>query len=137
MLHLKITSSNNPDIIGEHIYYLSEIYLGKSKGHILIFDPKLFDYHFRLETFSDGIICDCHPDVEYYLINGKRSEGKNKISPKETIQIGETIFFVEKFEHLPYESRKDKLNKNITDILESDPSTKNVLKLIENELNSV
>ena len=72
-----------------------------------------------LEVVDQDVIVHPQKEVEFYLINGKRSTTPRKLRAGEIVTIGSTKVKLISFEETPAFSKKNILNQKLNELIEN------------------
>jgi hypothetical protein len=128
MISFQITDSPDLNVIKSFTFFQNLIYLGRKRGNLCIDDPKLLEGHLMIEVI--GPILQVHPQthVDHYLLNEKRATEIRKLKIGDTLTIGETRLKILNFQETKEESKKDFLNRKMSELMASNSPK---LELIE------
>ena len=99
---INLTILDSPDLIvcDTFEFFTNHITIGNVSCDINIDDSKLFRHHLTIELTPDGkLVLEPGPRVQNYYINGKITKTKSTLRPKQTVQIGETIFIITSYQY--------------------------------------
>jgi hypothetical protein len=136
MIQLKILNSCDIDKIGTMVFYKNLIYVGNDhQCDLYLKDPELIPNHLIIEIVENKIIAHPHKNIEYFLVNGKRTTGAKIIVPGQSVSIGSNTFSIESFLETPINHYKENLNA-ITEklIAENSPLLEIIGDIQESEL---
>ena len=119
MIQFEIIKSPDSNIVSKSEFFQNMIYLGRTKGNIIISDPSLLDSHIMIEVVNKDLIIHPQKNVDFYLIDGKRSSSVRKIKTDQVITIGQTSFKVTSFEETLFKSKKNTLDEKLNALIEA------------------
>lgn len=118
MIHFEIIQSPDLNVKTTFQYFKNEIYLGSNALDLTIVDPGIKASHLLIEVPERDLLIHPQKDVEYYLLNGKRSTAIRKIKAGDTITFGNTTLKIIAFEHTIRASKKEILNEKLAQLIE-------------------
>ncbi len=107
------------EVLSTFEYFHNLIYIGRTSGNLTIQDPALLKSHLMLEVVDQDVIVHPQKEVEFYLINGKRSTTPRKLRAGEIVTIGSTKVKLISFEETPAFSKKNILNQKLNELIEN------------------
>ena len=122
MIHFEILKSPDAGMITKIEFFQNVIFIGKTKGNIIIADPSLSESHVMIEVINNDLIIHPQKNVDYYLIDGKRATSVRKIKPDQVITIGQTSFKIINFEESKIKSKKNTLDEKLNSLIETNSS---------------
>jgi hypothetical protein len=128
MIHFEILKSPDSSMITKIEFFQNVIYIGKTKGNIILNDTSLLESHVMIEVINNDLIIHPQKNVDYYLIDGKRATSIRKIKTNQVITIGQTSFKIINFEETKLKSKKNTLDEKLNILIESNSSR---LEIIE------
>lgn len=135
MIKFEIIDSENKDLTGEYTFYKNLIYLGKNhQCEVYLPEANIIDNHIFIEVVESKLIVQLHPDVEYILVNNKRTIKYKHLRIGDLIQIGSTKLKILEFLFEEKPILKQVLAQKIQSLKDDNPQLKDVVKLIRNEL---
>lgn len=130
MIHFEVIQCPNPNAQTTFKFLKNEVYVGKDKGDLSLGDPALESSHLLIEVPEQDLLVHPQKNVEYYLLNGKRTTSIRKLKVGDTLTIGKTIIKVLGFERTEYPSRKDILNSKLAKLMEEGSPRLSVIEKI-------
>ncbi len=122
MIQLTVNTSLDINKIGEMAFNKNLIYIGNDHlCDLYLKEDKILANHLIIEIVESKMIIHPHKDIEYFLVNGKRSTGHKFVSPGNKVKIGDTEFTITNFIETNYTPIKEQLNK-LTDTLITEES---------------
>lgn len=118
MIHLEILTGPDRNTLGSFQYFQNEIYLGKTSGDLHVQDSQLKDSHLMIEVVEKDLIVHPQKDVEFYLIDGKRSSSIRKVKTGQKLTIGGTTIKIVGFEFTEMPSKKVILDTKLAQLAE-------------------
>ena len=118
MIKFEVKDSPDRNVISSYEYFQNQIYLGKTNGSLQINDKDLHALHIMLEVIGTELIIHAQKNVEFFLINGKRSSAVKKIKKNDQITIGATTLIILDFTETIHESKKGILEKKLNQLIE-------------------
>ena len=119
MIQIEFLKSPDKDILSTFQFFQNQIYLGRTFGTFLIKDPDLYKTHLMIEVVGNDLLVHPQTDVEFYLIDGKRSSTVRKIKRGQIITIEKTNFKVLNFEETHFETKKNILDQKLSHLIET------------------
>ncbi len=119
MIKFEIIESPDLEVLSTFEYFHNLIYIGRTTGNLTIQDPALLKSHLMIEVVDQDVIVHPQKEVEFYLINGKRSTTPRKLRAGEIVTIGSTKMKLISFEETPAFSKKNILNQKLNELIES------------------
>ncbi len=120
MIEFEVTESPDQNVKSHFKFYKNEIFFGTTSPDLSIMDSELKPLHLLIEIPENDLLAHPQKDVDYYLINGKRSTSIRKIKKGDLITIGKTVFKIVQFEPTIRKSKKEILNDKMSQLLEED-----------------
>lgn len=119
MISFQITDSPDLNVVRSFTFFQNLIYLGRKRGNLCIDDSQILEIHLMVEVI--GPVLQVHPQthVDHYLLNGKRATEIRKLKIGDTLSIGDTHLKILGFEETREESKKDFLNRKMSELLSS------------------
>ena len=119
MIQIEFLQGPDKDILSNFQFFQNQIYLGRTSGTLLIKDPDLYKTHLMIEVIGNDLLVHPQKDVEFYLIDSKRSSTVRKIKRGQTLTIGSTKFKVLNFEETQFETKKNILDQKLSHLIET------------------
>ena len=95
MINLKITDSVDPEKIGNYTFHKNLIYIGnKYSCDIYIKDNSIISNHIFIEVIEQRLLVHLNKEIDFILINGKRTTGHKYVGVGETISIGKNTWYL-------------------------------------------
>lgn len=120
MIQIQVTQSPDLNTVATFNFLQNEIYIGSSTGDLMIKDPLLKKNHLMMEVVDSEFIVHPQKDVDFFLLNGKRTTAIRKIKINDKIIIGKTEIKILAFEFTLSKSRKDILNDKLAQLIEKE-----------------
>ena len=111
MIKLEVIHASDSDLLGEFIFLKNLIYIGNKIGDLRINSPLILNQHLFIEIVENKLIAHPHKDVDFYLVDGKRTTNIKILKPLSTIDLGDIKFRILQFETGRYLNTKDSLNE--------------------------
>ena len=99
-------------------FFQNQIYLGRTTGDLWIDDKDLHASHVMLEVIGQELLIHPQKQVEFYLINGKRSSSVRKIKINDEITLGKTVLKILGFTETVRPSKKEILTNKLNQLVE-------------------
>ncbi len=128
MIEFEIIESPDQNIITTFKFYNNAIYLGSKSKDLSISDLDLKPLHVLLEVPEKELLIHPMRNVDYFLLNNKRSTSIKRIKKNDLIKIGNTIIKITDFEFEEKLSKKEILTTKMNQLIEENSS---LLPLIE------
>lgn len=127
MIEVHVTDAADPEYLGTWTFRKNQIYLGHPAGDIA---PQglLFSYAFMIEVLPEFIQVQPHPELEFWLLNGKRATKARKVKLGDRIQVGELALTVTSAAHQELPTKKQLLDRRLKDLVSGQAP---VLELIQ------
>lgn len=119
MIHLEVLGGPDKNALGSFQFFQNEIYLGKTSGDLQLEDPQLLDSHLMIEVVEKDLIIHPQRDVEYYLLDGKRSSTIRKVKAGQKLTLGGTTLIIKQFEFTEQPSKKAILDTKLAQLSEA------------------
>lgn len=118
MIQFEIIKSPDQNVLHQYQYFQNQLYLGRISGNVRIEDPELLKSHVMIEVVESNLIIHPQPEVNFYLLNGKRATTVRKLSVGDEITLGATVLKILKFSETPTPSKKAILNQKLSELME-------------------
>lgn len=118
MIHIDITAGPDENVRADFKYFLNQIYLGRTAGDLWINDPDIRPSHVMLEVIGKELLIHPQKDVEFYLINGKRSSSIRKLKVNDEVTMGGTVLKVLGFEETQVLTKKVILERKLEKLVD-------------------
>lgn len=122
MIKLEIVKSPDSNVITQFTYFQNQIYLGRNSGDLWINDNELLPGHVMLEVIDSHLLIHPQKDVQFYLLNGKRSTTIRKIKVNDEVTIGHTILKILAFTETVRPTKKELLDNKLGQLVEANSS---------------
>lgn len=132
MIRFQIIKSPDLTVTTEYCFLKNELHLGKDRGDLYIADPDLRSNHVMLEVQGNDLLIHPQRQVEYYLINGKRTTAIRKLKANDEVTVGGTVFRILDFTETMVESKKNILNQKLNQLIEEDSPRLAVIERLNN-----
>jgi hypothetical protein len=129
MIEVQITNCPDPDFQGTWKFYKNQIYLGFPEGDISP-EGELPSFGFMIEVLPDFLQAHPNPNVEFWLLNGKRASKPRKIKIGDTLQVGNIIFKVTEAKFQEFQTKKQILDKNLKALIAEDAPILGLIQLL-------
>lgn len=136
MIKVKVIDSVDQDKIGVFVFHRNLIYVGNEHlCDLFLNDSQLISNHLIIEIIDGKLLAHPHKEIDFFLVNGKRSTGAKIIGLGQSIKIGSSTFIIEEFIEVPINHYKETLNQ-ITEklIQDNSPLLEIIGELQESEL---
>lgn len=134
MINLEIISGPDINTLNEYKFFQNQIYLGRTTGDLWIDDPEVLPSHLLLEVIGKDLLIHPQKNVEFYLLNGKRSTTIRKLKLKDEITFGKTKLRVVSFEETHQSTKKELLNKKLAALMEENSPRLNVIESLTTKM---
>lgn len=132
MIQLTVNSSKDINKVGTVTFNKNLIYVGNDHlCDLFICEENLLSNHLIVEIVENKMIIHPHKDIEFFLVNGKRSTGHKFVNVGNKVKIGETEFSIDNFVETTYSSVKDNLNKLTDELIKSESPLLDVIQKIQ------
>lgn len=131
---IQITINSSPDInkIGTITFNKNLIYIGNNHTcDLFISDTNLISNHLIIEIVESKMIVHPHKDIDFFLVNGKRTTGHKFVTLGNKIKIGGTEFTIDLFTETTYISMKETLNKLTDDLIKEESPLLDVIQELQ------
>jgi hypothetical protein len=129
MISIKILECSNSNLIGNTVFYSNLIEIGSTNGDILLQSKDYMNHLFYVETVEDYIQIIPNPNIDFYLLNGKRSLSQRKLQKSDTITYNDFVFSVIDFSYTEMINYDDIISKKFNDLNEEEDLHKLLVKL--------
>ncbi len=120
MIKIKILSCPNKEIIGSVEFFSNIIEIGSSNGDVLLLSKDYMNHLFYLEAIENHIQIIPNPNLDHYLVNGKRSLSQRKLEKGDEITYKDFHFKVEDFLFDPPKDFEKIISENFSNLNEED-----------------
>jgi hypothetical protein len=120
MIHFEIIQSPDSNVIMSFQFHKNEVYIGSKSSDLVIADTHLNPKHLLIEIPENHLLVHPQKDVEFYLLNGKRTTSIRRIKAGDMISIGNTVMKIIAYETTLRSSKKDILNKKLAKLIEQE-----------------
>lgn len=128
MIQFEIIQSPDKNVLTKVKYFQNLIYIGRTNGDLWIEDNQLLPSHLMMEVIGPDLLIHPQKGVEFYLLNGKRASAIRKLKVNDQIKVGETILKIISFQETVRESKKEILNKKLSQLIEDNAPRMNVVE---------
>lgn len=130
MIHFEITDSPDLNVKTDFKFHRNQVYLGRRADDLCIVDPGLRDSHLLIEVPEKDLLIHPQRDVEFYLLNGKRSTSIRRAKVGDVITIGNTSIKILGYQHEEVSTKKDVLKQKLDQLLEANSPRLGVIEKI-------
>jgi hypothetical protein len=117
MIDLEISKSTEEKRLGRYIFHKDYISFGVDQyDELLTEDPKILPAHISIVIEEFKLYVYLHEDVEYILVNGKRTTAPKLLKAKDTITIDDTHIIINNFLIQKNKTRKEYLNEKVEEL---------------------
>lgn len=116
MIKIEVIHSHDTDLIGEFTFLKNLIYIGNTIGDLRVNTPKIYNQHLFIEIVDNKLIAHPNKEVDFYLVDGKRTTNIKILKRGSTIDLDVIKFRIVDFQDGLYLSTKETINQQ-TDIL--------------------
>lgn len=132
MIQLTVNTSLDKNKIGETIFNKNLIYIGNDHlCDLYIKEDQILANHLIIEIVESKMIIHPHKDIEFFLVNGKRSTGHKFVVPGDKVKVGETEFTITNFIETVYTPAKEQLNKLTDELINEESPLLDIIQEIQ------
>ena len=132
MIQVNVTHSPDSNKIGTVVFNKNLIYIGNDHSCDLnLIDQEVLSNHLIIEIIETKMYAHPHRDVEYFLVNGKRSSGHKTLFIGNKVKIGKTEFIIENYLETPIVKYKDYLNQVTDDLITNNSPLLKIIKEVQ------
>lgn len=133
MIEFEIIDSPDPELIGKNIFYKNQIFIGpKGKDVYIPSSNKLGNV--SIDVFPQCLAVTPNRDIDFFLLNGKRSNTTRKVNIGDIIEIDDNKIKITNAEYQVYQLKEDILKDNLKEIIENNPKKLEIIKTLEKKL---
>lgn len=132
MIQIKVLHSPDENKIGTVVFNKNLIYVGNDHlCDLNLKDSEVIPNHLIIEVVEGKMLAHPHRDIEYFLVNGKRSTGHKTLSAGNKIKVGSSEFVVENFIETPQIIYKDYLNSLTDELINTESPLLDIIQEIQ------
>lgn len=136
MISIEVLKSKNSDQLSETIFYKNIIYIGCGpQEDVLIEDKRVKKNLFFIEVVENKLLIHPHKELDYFLIDGKRTTSVKYIQVNQIIGVYDFEFKINNFIYTDFNDLKTLLNNKTDELIESNSDKIELISQIE-ELNT-
>jgi hypothetical protein len=134
MIDLEITTSIDEKRIGRYTFHKDDISFGIDQhDELLSEDTGILPSHITIVIEEFKLYVYLHKDVEYILVNGKRTTAPKLLKAKDVITIDGTQIKINNFLIEKHKTRKEFLNNKVEELKKSNSSLIPVLQVLNEQ----
>ncbi len=135
MFKISVINANDKNRMGDYIFHKNLIYVGSnSDADLYAPTEEVQKNHIFLEVIENDLLIHLGKEIEYILINTKRTISFKKLKVGDTVQIGTLILKIEAFELTEKISTREYLKNEVERIKKNNPDKLKVLKSLSDAL---
>ncbi|MBY0516156.1 MAG: hypothetical protein K2P81_04570 [Bacteriovoracaceae bacterium] len=129
MLEITVLKSEDPDFEGVWSFQKNQIYFGHPDGDIAPSGlPNSFT--FMLEVLPEFLQVHPHPDLEFWLLNGKRASKGRKVKIGDNIQVQNIEFKITAAKFQEFKTKKQILDMKLKQLISTEAPILNLIQLL-------
>lgn len=117
MIKIEVIHSNDTDLLGDFIFHKNLIYIGNTIGDLRVSSGKIFNQHLFIEIAENKLIAHPHKDLDFYLVDGKRTTNIKILKTNSIIDLGEVKFRIVEFQKGLYQTTKETINQQTDQLI--------------------
>ncbi|MFP5457394.1 MAG: hypothetical protein ACLGG7_01570 [Bacteriovoracia bacterium] len=129
MIEVNVIDATDPEYLGTWKFRKNQIYLGHPSGDIAP-HGLLFSYAFMIEVLPDFIQVQPHPDLEFWLLNGKRATKPRKVKIGDHLQVGDLALTITSVAHQELPTKKQILDRRLKELVSSQSPVLEVIQAL-------
>lgn len=133
MIHLQITHSIDKDLIGDFQFAKNLIYIGKTEGDLRIENDLIMNQHLFIEIYDSKVIVQPNKNLEYFLVNGKRTTGPKYLKINSEIDLGVIKFKLINFMLSKIITPREKMNEITDELIQKSHPIIEVIQIIQED----
>ena len=133
MINIKIIECSNKDIIGTVKFYSNLVEIGSTAGDILLLSKDYINHLFYIEIIEDSVQIIPNPNIDHFLVNGKRSLSQRKLQKGDQVTYKKLTFEIESFKKDENNNYNSIISSKFAELSEED-KLYNVLVKLDQEL---
>ena len=135
MINLEVQSSSDSDRLGLFSFHKELIYVGENHdADLFIPADGLKTNHIFLEIIDSKLLAHLGRDIEFILINGKRTTSFKSLKIGDKVTINSLTFKILSFSNQEHSSPAEYLKKRVDEAKNSEPELMELLKTFGEEI---
>lgn len=135
MIRIEIIEANSADHLGVYDFYKNIVYFGKNHdAEFYLPHSNLINNHLFIEIVENKLIAQLHKDVDYILVNKKRTAQFKHIKQGDLIQLSDIQFKIISFNHEKIIQKSQFLNERVSAIQQDDPELLALISSLNEEI---
>jgi hypothetical protein len=135
MIIVEIIEANSEDHLGKYDFHKNILYFGKNHdAEFYLPHSNLINNHIFIEIVENKLIVQLHKDVDFILVNKKRTTQFKHIKIGDILQLSDIKFRVLSFSTTENLNKNQFLSKRIKDIQENEPELMALVSSLSEEL---
>ena len=135
MIKLSIIDSKDSDRIGEFQIFKDLIYIGSNHdADIFLPQDEVVSNHIFLEIVDGSLLAHLGRDIDFILINGKRTTTFKRLKAHDSIKIGSAEMKILEFSDSQTSTIKEQINSRLSEIKSSKPELMELIKTFGDEV---
>lgn len=130
MLAIEVISCPDPEFEGVWRFHQNQVYLGYPEGDIAPQVDGLVSFAFLIEVLPDLVQATPHPDVPFWLLNGKRATRPRRLRIGDMITVMNIKMKILEVSFDELVSRKTILDARLQELLASSSPILPVIKML-------
>jgi len=132
MIEVDIINSSDHNRVGRYTFQKNKISFGSGgSDELLESESNIIPEHINFEIVDSKIFLNIHNNVDYVLVNNKRTTAKKFLKAGDVITILSSQIKLITFSKNIIQTRKDFLNNQVEQIKENSPELLSVLRSID------
>lgn len=130
MLAIEVISCPDPEYQGLWRFHKNQVYLGFPEGDIRPELNGLCSFAFMLEVLPDMVQAIPHPELPFWLLNGKRATKSRKLRLGDEINVSGVKMVLREAKHVSVEGKKAILDRRLQELVASQSPLLPLIKIL-------
>ena len=135
MIKLEVLESPNADYLGEYVFFKNLIYVGSNiDADLYLEDKAASSNHIFIEIVDGQLLAHLGKDAKSFWVDGKLTTKFKFLHPGNILKAGETKFKILGFENSKICTKREILNKNTDELIQSNSPLLGYIKELQKRL---